>query len=88
MKEARMHNRATNILLIIIVIGLWLNIVTSFINPAIAVTQQNSGYTLQGVYGRLTSIENNLAEIKRKLDNVDSNVADIQRGTCRNPRIC
>jgi hypothetical protein len=88
MKEARMDNRATKTLLIIIVIGLWLNIVSNFINPAVAVTQQGSGYTLQGIYARLTSIENNLAEIRRGLDNVDSNVSDIQRGTCRNPKIC
>ena len=83
-----MHDRTTKILLIIIAIGLWLNIVANLIHPAVAITQESSGYTLQGVYARLTSIENHLAEIKRKLDNVDSNVADIQRGTCRNPKIC
>jgi hypothetical protein len=88
MKEARMDSRATKILVIIIAIGLWLNIVINLIHPAVAVTQQSSGYTLQGIYARLTSIENHLAEVKRGLDNVDSNVADIQRGTCRNPRIC
>jgi hypothetical protein len=77
-----MNDRAIRILLLAIAFGLWGN----FLIPASA--QPNHGYTLQSLYSRLLAIQSDLAELKREVDEMKNNVAEIQTGTCRNPKIC
>jgi hypothetical protein len=84
--EELMNGRTISILLFAIAFGLWANFLSLRVTPALS--QETRGYTLQAVYGRLLAIQSDLAELKRKTDEINNSLSEIRNGTCRNPKIC
>jgi hypothetical protein len=81
-----MNGRIIAILLLATASGLWANFLLPWAAPARS--QENRGYTLQSVYSRLVAVQNDLAELKRTVDEMNDTVTEIKTGTCRNPKIC
>ncbi len=80
-----MNERTFFILLLTITCGLWTNLLLLRI-PATA--QERHTYTLQSVSARLLTIQSDLTELKRQMDEVKDSLTEIKTGTCRNPKIC
>lgn len=81
-----MKDRALFILLLAIASGLWANFLFPRTTPALA--QTSHGYTIESVYSKLITVQGDLTELKRQVDEVKNGMTEIATGTCRNPRIC
>ena len=74
-----MADRTTKHLLLAIALGLWANVVTSWLTPTPTHAQDAVD---------ISRMLRTLSDIDSSLDNLEDDVDDIEDGTCSNSKIC
>jgi hypothetical protein len=71
-----MIDRTTKVLLLLIALGLWADVAERLLRPAHAAAQDFS------------TMERYLRNIESKVGDIESDVDDIEDGTCKNKKLC